>query len=78
MVLAFYDSGLAVDHATGQAYAFATGAREATAPLAAKRAQADLERLLQRVAEAASHPPAPRTQTPSKQGPIRPTVSRQA
>ncbi|MDV2503324.1 MAG: aminodeoxychorismate synthase component I [bacterium] len=78
MVLAFYDSGLAVDHATGQAYAFATGAREATAPLAAKRAQADLERLLQRVAEAASRPPAPRTQAPSKQGPIRPMVSRQA
>ncbi|MCZ6701070.1 MAG: aminodeoxychorismate synthase, component I, partial [bacterium] len=25
LVLAFYDSGLGVDHATGQAYAFATG-----------------------------------------------------
>lgn len=78
LVLAFYDSGLAVDHATGQAYAFATGAREATSPLAAKRAQADLEALLQRVAEVASRPQAPTLQAPASQGPILPMVSRQA
>ncbi|MCZ6661263.1 MAG: aminodeoxychorismate synthase component I [bacterium] len=78
LVLAFYDSGLGVDHATGQAYAFATGAREATAHLAGKRAQADLELLLQRVAEAASRPPEPRPDAPPGGGLIRPIVSRRA
>ncbi|MFQ5893651.1 MAG: aminodeoxychorismate synthase component I, partial [Nitrospinota bacterium] len=78
LVLAFYDHGLAVDHATGQAYAFATGAREATASLAHKRAQADLEGLRKRVAEAASRSPMLRLQTPPQGGPIRPAVSHRA
>ncbi len=80
LVLAFYDSGLAVDHATGQAYAFATGAREATAELATKRAHADLEVVLRRLGEVAfgSRRSPKAAPAPPGGGPIRPMVARQA
>ena len=76
MVLAFYDSGLALDHATGRSYAFATGAREATAHLAAKRAEDDLEALRRRVLEAASRSMPSRADVAPAGGSARPTVSR--
>jgi para-aminobenzoate synthetase component 1 len=77
LVLAFYDSGLALDHATGQAYLFATGAREASSHLASKRAKHDVEALRRRVAQAASgykETPVRHSQASSS---IRPLTSRQ-
>jgi para-aminobenzoate synthetase component 1 len=78
LVLAFYDHGLAVDHATGQAYAFATGAREATASLATKRAHADLEILLRQVGEVAFDRKKPRQEHVSNRESFCPLVSRRA
>jgi para-aminobenzoate synthetase component 1 len=78
LVLAFYDSGLALDHESGQAYAFATGAREASADLATKRAHAHLEALLRRVGEVASLPKDPARGAVSRSETFRPLVARNA
>lgn len=76
MVLAFYDSGLAVDHSLGQAYAFATGAREPTSELATKRAHADLGVLLSRLGEVAFESTEGPAEEEPRGGVARPMVSK--
>lgn len=78
LVLAFYDCGLALDQETGQAYAFATGAREASASLAAKRAHDDLDALMRRLGGVASAPKGPLAGAARKREAFRPLVAREA